>query len=62
MLLRIWSIHNFFAPVPDAMKFVKELDLNLIFPTELYDRGQLIKDLGDDNRKYYEAWSQVKSD
>jgi spermidine/putrescine transport system substrate-binding protein len=53
---------QFFAPVPDAMKFVKELDLSLIFPTELYDRGQLIKDLGDDNRKYYEAWSRVKSD
>ena len=52
---------QFFAPVPDAKQYVKELDITKIFPVELYDRGQLIKDLGIDNKKYQEVWNKIKA-
>ena len=52
---------QFFAPVPEAKQYVKELDLTKVFPVELYDRGQLIKDLGNNNKKYQDVWSKVKT-
>ena len=52
---------QFFAPVPDAKQYVKDLDITKIFPVELYERGQLIKDLGIDNKKYQEVWNKIKA-
>ena len=51
----------FFAPIPEAKKYVKNIDLKRIFPQELYKSGQLIKDLGNDNIKYLETWNYIKS-
>ena len=51
----------FFAPVPEAKKYTKDIDFNKVFPEILYTTGQLIKDLGVDNVKYQKVWDKIKS-
>ncbi len=51
------------APIPEARKYVSEENKNhagMFIPAELYKRGKLIEDLGEDKNKYEKAWDDIK--
>lgn len=51
------------APIPEARKYVSEENKNhpgMFFPDDLYKRGELIRDLGEDNAKFNALWDAVK--
>ncbi len=52
----------YFAPVPEAKKYAKDIDFERIFPKELYTTGQLIQDMGQNNKKFTEVWNEIKMD
>lgn len=52
------------APIPEARKYVSEENKNhpgMFLPDDLYKRGELIRDLGEDNAKFNALWDAVKS-
>lgn len=53
---------QYFAPVPEAKRFAKDIDFDKIFPIVLYSTGQIIQDLGDDNKKFQNIWNEIKMD
>lgn len=52
---------QFFPPVPEAKQYAEGVDVNRIFPEVLYETGQIIQDLGNNNILYQDAWNKVKS-
>lgn len=51
------------APIPEARKYVSEENKNhpgMFLPDDLYKRGELIRDLGEDNAKFNALWDAVK--
>ena len=52
----------FFAPVPEAKKYAKDIDFNIVFPEVLYTTGQLIQDMGENNKKFQDVWNEIKMD
>lgn len=51
------------APIPEAKKYISEENQNhpgMIMPVELYKKGEIIEDLGDDNSKYIKIWDEIK--
>ncbi len=50
----------FFAPIPEAKALAKDIDLDRIFPDVLYTTGQLIMDMGKDNKKFQNIWDEIK--
>lgn len=51
------------APIPEAKKYVSEENKNhpgMFISDDLYKRGELIRDLGDDNAKFNTLWDSVK--
>ena len=51
------------APIPEARKYVSEEKKNkpgMFLPDDLYKRGELIRDLGEDNAKFNALWDAVK--
>lgn len=52
----------FFAPIPEAKKFANDIDFNKVFPEVLYTTGQLIQDMGDNNKKFQDVWNEIKMD
>jgi spermidine/putrescine transport system substrate-binding protein len=54
--------NQFFAPVYGAKEHSKNVNLDKIFPEELYSKGKLIKDLGKNNKKYQDTWDSIKRD
>lgn len=52
----------YFAPVPEAKKYLKDFDIEKVFPSFLYKKGEFIKDMGDENKKFIEVWEEIKKD
>ena len=50
----------FFAPIPESKALAKDIDLDRIFPDVLYTTGQLIMDMGKDNKKFQNIWDEIK--
>lgn len=51
------------APIPEARKYVSEENKNhpgMFLPDDLYKRGELIRDLGEDNAKFNALWDAIK--
>ncbi len=51
------------APIPEARKYVSEENKNhpgMFLPDDLYKRGELIRDLGEDSAKFNALWDAVK--
>ncbi len=52
----------YFAPVPEAKKFATDIDFEKVFPNALYTTGQLIQDMGENNKKFIDVWNEIKMD
>lgn len=51
------------SPIPEARQYVSEENKDhpgMFIPEDLYKRGELIRDLGEDNAKYIKIWDEIK--
>ena len=52
----------YFSPIPEAKKYAKDINFDLLFPSSLYTTGQLIQDMGEKNKLFIDTWDEIKLD